>query len=47
MGMWSSKEEMEYVIGVGSLIISVNKNVCQKSLYLFTKAEMGFLSSYD
>ena len=47
MRMWSSREEMEQVIRVGSLIISVNENVWQKSLYLFTKAEMKFLNLYD
>ena len=45
--MWSSSEKVEHVIRVGSLIISVNENVWQKSLHLLTKAEMDFLSSYD
>ena len=45
--MWSSSVEMEYVIRVGSLLISVNENVWQNSLYLFTKAEMERLSLYD
>ena len=36
-------EEVEHVIQVGSLIISVNKNAGQKSLYLFTKEEMKCL----
>ena len=43
VGMWSSSEEMEHVVLVGSLIISANKIVWQKSLYLFTNAEMEFL----
>ena len=45
--MWSSSEEMEHVIRVGSLIISVNENVWQRSLHVFSKAEMEFLSLYD
>ena len=45
--MWSSSEKVEHVIRVGSLIISVNENVWQKSLHLLTKAEMDFLSWYD
>ena len=39
--------EVEHVIWVGSLMISVNENVWQKSLHLFTKAEMEFLNWYD
>ena len=39
--MWSSSEEVEHVIRVGSLIITVNKNVWQK--LLIVKSE--FLSS--
>ena len=38
---------MEHVIRLGSLIIFVNKNAWKKNLYLFTKAEMEFVSSYD
>ena len=34
---------MEHVVLVGSLIISANKIVWQKSWYLFTNAEMEFL----
>ena len=45
--MWSSNVEVEQVIRVGSLIISVNKSVWQNSLYLFTKAELELLSLYD
>ena len=47
MRMWSSSVEVEHVIRVGSLIISVNENVWQNSLYLFTKAELELLSLYD
>ena len=45
--MWSSSKEVKHIIRVGSLIITVNENVWQKSVYLFTKAEMEFLRSFD
>ena len=45
--MWSSSKEVKYVIRVGSLIILVDENVSQKSLYFFIKAELELLSSYD
>ena len=45
--MWSCSEEVEHIIRVGSLIVSVNENVWQESLYYFTKEEMKFLSSFD
>ena len=44
--MWSSSVEVEHVVRVGSLIISVNENGWQNSLYLFTKAEVEVLSLY-
>ena len=33
----SNREEVEHVIWVGSLIISVDENIWQKSLYMLTK----------
>ena len=45
--MWSSSKDVEHVIRVGSLIISVNENIWQNSLLLFTKAELELLSLYD
>ena len=41
------QQEVEHVIRVGSLIILVNENIRQNSLYLFTNAELESLSSYD
>ena len=53
--MWSSSVEVEHVIRVGSLRISANENVWEKSLpnisnnskYFFTKAELEFLGICD
>ena len=42
--MWSSSVEVEHVIQVGSLIISVNEN---DNLHLFTKKELKLLNLYD
>ena len=47
MRMLSSSMEEEHVIRVSSVIISVNENVWQNSLYLFTKAELELLNLYD
>ena len=47
MRMWSSCVEVKHVIRIGFLIISVNENVWQNSLYLFTKTELELLSLYD
>ena len=47
MRMWSSRKEMEHVIRLDSVIISINQNLLQNYLYLFTKAEIEFSNSYN
>ena len=45
--MWSSSVEVDPVTRVGSLIISVDENAWQNSLYLLTKTELEFSSLCD